>query len=49
MPDKVYPNNTSNSENIDNVYIYYRSDGDLYLYDTSLMHEFNLFNLEIPD
>lgn len=47
MPDGVMPNNVSDS--VDYVFIYYRNDGDLYLYDTVLKYEFNLFNLEQND
>lgn len=45
LPDGVLPSVKSDTDDLDKVYIYYRTDGDLYLYDTILKHEFNLFKL----
>lgn len=46
MPDGVLPKPNLGEYNEDRVHIYYRSDGTLYLYDSTLDKEFNLFNLE---
>jgi len=46
LPDDVLPKPNLGEFDMDKVYIYYRSNGDLYLYDSTLDKEFNLFNLE---
>jgi hypothetical protein len=46
MPDGVTPDKAPDCENCNPVFIYYRTDGDLYLYDSILDWEFNLFKLE---
>ena len=46
MPDGVLPKPNLGKSNMDKVHIYYRSDGNLYLYDSTLGLEFNLFDLE---
>jgi hypothetical protein len=46
MPDNVIPSiSNTKDKGKDQVFIYYRSDGDLYLYDVNINREFNLFNL----
>ena len=45
LPDNVFPTPNDGEDTKDFVYIYYRNDGQLYLYDTESKHEFNLFNL----
>ena len=44
IPDDTLP---ITSPNVDptSVVIYYRTDGNLYLYDLQLMQEFDLFNM----
>jgi hypothetical protein len=46
LPDGVLPSVINDISDLDKVYIYYRNDGNLYLYDTALGCEFNLFELE---
>lgn len=49
MPDGIIPNKEVTQDvGLDYVFIYYRTDGNLYLYDTALKREFNLFNLPSP-
>lgn len=45
LPDDILPSSSVKDAGHDYVFIYYRTDGNLYLYDTTLNHEFNLFNL----
>jgi hypothetical protein len=45
MPDGVLPIKPDPS--IDFIYIYYRTDGNLYLFDSRSGHEFDLFNMPI--
>jgi hypothetical protein len=50
MPDGVIPNQKESADvGLDIVYIYYREDGDLYLYDTTSKKEFNIFKLPINE
>lgn len=50
MPDNVIPSiDETKDKGKDQVFIYFREDGDLYLFDTTLEHEFNLFTLPLPD
>lgn len=46
MPDGVLPKPNLGKFDEDKVHIYYRSNGNLYLFDSTLNTEFNLFNLE---
>ena len=50
MPDGVIPNQKESVDSgLDIVYIFYREDGDLHLYDTASKKEFNLFKLPIDE
>lgn len=46
LPDNILPKPNLGKSDMDKVHIYYRSNGDLYLYDSTLDREFNLFDLE---
>ena len=49
IPDNVIPSiSETQAKGIDAVFIYFRSDDNLYLYDTKLNTEFDLFNMIIP-
>lgn len=46
MPDNVYPSAVKlQNEKLDYVFIYFRNDGNLYLYDTLRSTEFNLYTI----
>ena len=46
LPDDILPSNIEQGEDKDMVFIYFRNDGNLYLYDAVKNHEFNLFELD---
>ena len=48
MPDGVFPVKPVENGELDFVSLYYRTDGNLYLFDSSNGFEHNLFNMPIP-
>jgi len=50
MPDGVIPSiEETKDKGKDQVFIYFRNDGNLYLFDAVKDYEFDLFNLPLPD
>lgn len=48
LPDDTLPKTSSNTDPT-SVFLYYRTDGNLYLYDLRLKQEFDLFNMPIDN
>ena len=48
MPDNVFPIASSNTDPT-SVYLYYRTDGKLYLYDLVTLLEYDIFDMPFDD